>query len=335
MPKISIIIPVYNVEKYIRQCLTSIISQMDEFPGSEIIVVNDGTKDNSMSIVKELSHGREYIRIINQPNGGLSKARNTGLSYASCDFVWFIDSDDWLLKDAFTRVREAMECKPGADVYVTGLNWMREDVVIKVDITGGPYYYSSGIEYLKAKHPKGASQRYIMRRTMLIGNDIQFLPGVIHEDAHFGHIMPLYTKGVYVLKEPVYAYRQREEGSIMHSITMRSAYDSITIHKDLMAFADRRLRGEMKDWFVFECRDVLMWFYQHIKPLYYTPDYRQFYMENKDYIQRETKRCIRFSNNTLSKYRLVLFCYCPRLSTYLTSFIAFIINFLRQMNINF
>lgn len=331
MNTISFIIPVYNVEKYIGQCLCSIISQIDTLPGSEIIIVNDGTKDKSMSIVHELTCGKPFVKIINQANGGLSKARNTGLASAVCDYVWFVDSDDWLLDNALINVRNALSENKSCDLFVSGLQWTYPDNSTYIDITCGPKYYATGVEFLKAKNTKGASQRYIINRKMLVDNNIKFLEGVIHEDAHFGHIMPLYAKGVFILDQPVYAYRQREDGSIMHSITMRSAYDSIKLHKDLMNFADIRLQGELKDWFIFECRDIIMGLYQYIKPLFFTPEYKRFYSENKDYIRLETRRCLSLcKGNILTKYRLLLFGLVPRFSIYITSIVSSMLKILKQ-----
>lgn len=88
MPKYSIIIPVYNVEKYIKKCLDSVFSQTDK--DFEVIVVNDGTKDNSMDIVKKYD-----AKIINQKNQGLSAARNRGVKEAVGDYLIFLDSDDY------------------------------------------------------------------------------------------------------------------------------------------------------------------------------------------------------------------------------------------------
>lgn len=330
MNTISFIIPVYNVEKYIRKCLCSIISQIDILPGSEIIIVNDGTKDESMSIVHELTLGKPFVKIINQANGGLSKARNTGLASAECDYVWFVDSDDWLLDNALINIRKALSENKSFDLFVSGLQWTYPNNYAHIDITCSPKSYTTGVEYLKAKNVKGASQRYIIRRKILVENNIHFLEGVIHEDAHFGHIMPLYAKGVFILDQPVYAYRQREDGSIMHSITIRSAYDSIKIHKDLMDFANKRLEGELRDWFIFDCRDIIMGLYQYIKPLFFTLDYKKFYSDNKDYIRNETKRCLSLSKGSiLTKYRLLLFEAYPRFSIYITSMVSSILKIIK------
>ena len=91
MPKISVIIPVYNVEKYLAECLTSVVNQT--FKDIEIICVNDGSTDNSPKILKEFAQKDSRIKIINQENQGLSAARNTGLDVATGEYVSFIDSD--------------------------------------------------------------------------------------------------------------------------------------------------------------------------------------------------------------------------------------------------
>ena len=99
--KISVIIPVYNVEKYIGQCLDSIVNQT--YKNLEIIIVNDGTKDNSMRVVeKYLSDKR--IKIINKENGGLSSARNKGMEEVTGEYISFVDSDDWIELDTYERL---------------------------------------------------------------------------------------------------------------------------------------------------------------------------------------------------------------------------------------
>lgn len=94
MKKISLIIPVYNVEKYLNQCLDSVISQT--WKNLEIICVNDGSPDNSAAILKQYAAKDSRFKIITRPNGGLSAARNTGLRHATGDYIFFLDSDDYI-----------------------------------------------------------------------------------------------------------------------------------------------------------------------------------------------------------------------------------------------
>ena len=99
MVKISVIIPVYNVEKYLKECLDSVINQT--LKDIEIICVNDGSTDNSLNILENYAKKDNRIIVISQKNKGLSGARNTGLKYCSGEYVSFIDSDDYVSKDLF------------------------------------------------------------------------------------------------------------------------------------------------------------------------------------------------------------------------------------------
>jgi glycosyltransferase involved in cell wall biosynthesis len=112
--KISVVIPVYGVEKYIRQCLESIINQT--YKNLEIIVVNDGTKDNSMKIVEEYLSD-ERIKIINQENSGVSTARNKGIEEARGEYIAIIDSDDWIELNTFKDLMEMIEDKEDIIVF--------------------------------------------------------------------------------------------------------------------------------------------------------------------------------------------------------------------------
>lgn len=94
MSKVTIIIPVYNVEKYLEKCLNSVICQT--LKDIEIICVNDGSTDNSQQILKEYAQKDERIKIVDKKNGGLSSARNAGLDAATGEYCYFLDSDDWI-----------------------------------------------------------------------------------------------------------------------------------------------------------------------------------------------------------------------------------------------
>lgn len=114
--KVSVVVPVYNVEKYLKRCLDSIINQT--YKNIEIILVNDGSKDNSRDICEEYEKNFDNIILINQGNGGLSAARNTGLKYVKGEAVTFVDSDDWLELDAIEYYVDSMK-KYNVDMVVT------------------------------------------------------------------------------------------------------------------------------------------------------------------------------------------------------------------------
>ena len=102
MPQISVVLPVYNVEEYLRQCLDSLANQT--FEDFEVICVNDGSGDSSLSILEEYASEDERFKIISQENKGLSGARNTGMDYIKGKYTIFVDSDDWLELNALEKL---------------------------------------------------------------------------------------------------------------------------------------------------------------------------------------------------------------------------------------
>lgn len=104
--KLSIIIPIYNVEKYIERCAESVLNQNVPPSQYEVIFVNDGTKDNSVEILKKAINFNIHsnFQIRDKENGGLSSARNFGLEHATGDYVWFVDSDDWIESNCLAKI---------------------------------------------------------------------------------------------------------------------------------------------------------------------------------------------------------------------------------------
>src|SRR5215212_2354684 len=116
MPCISVIVPMYNVEEYLGDCLDSVLAQkVDDL---EVLMVDDGSIDGTAAIAAAYAERDPRFKLISQANGGLSKARNTGIDAATGEFLWFLDSDDMLTPDAFALLRGALE-ETGSD-FATG-----------------------------------------------------------------------------------------------------------------------------------------------------------------------------------------------------------------------
>ena len=157
---LSIIIPIYNVEPYIGRCIESILSQITESVDSvEVIMVNDGTQDGSMDIVKLQISGSPFVTVINQENKGLSCARNAGLDLAKGKYVWFVDSDDWLLPEAVSRVIDVVRRCDGVDMIASRL-LHHDEATGRESAENFPSMSArTGREYMFAGNLKGASQR--------------------------------------------------------------------------------------------------------------------------------------------------------------------------------
>ncbi|WP_110301219.1 glycosyltransferase [Halanaerobium congolense] len=128
--KISIIVPVYNSEKYLRRCINSIISQT--YSNLEIILINDGSEDKSGEICEEFSLLDNRVKVIHTENCGQASARNTGLKIATGDYIGFVDSDDWIDKDMYELLLKMIE-KHDADIAECGFNVVYDDYIERLN----------------------------------------------------------------------------------------------------------------------------------------------------------------------------------------------------------
>lgn len=308
---LSIIIPIYNVEPYIGRCIESILSQITESVDSvEVIMVNDGTQDGSMDIVKLQISGSPFVTVINQENKGLSCARNAGLDLAKGKYVWFVDSDDWLLPEAVSRVIDVVRRCDGVDMIATRL-LHHDEATGRESAENFPSMSArTGREYMFAGNLKGASQRYILRRQFLLDNNLRFLPGVYHEDGDFGIRMTYLAQSCYVLPDPVYVYRLRKTGSIMSSRKQKMNTDLVAIYQGLVKFADLHVSRE--DYRPFRAQaitclwDTILFSRQQI----FTPEFKEFYAKFSRYIHQETGFLLRHSRElTITQLRAAVHFY--------------------------
>lgn len=206
MPKFSIIIPVYNVEEYIKKCLDSVFAQTEK--DFEVIVVNDGTKDNSMDIVKNYE-----VKMINQENKGLSAARNRGVKEAKGEYIIFLDSDDYIEKNLLHEIKKSL--KNGPDLVRFQIKEKYPDKEIKYE--ENPFTGLTGEDAftkISNYHFVENAWCYAIKRKYYLKEKFKFKEGSIHED--FGLIPLVIIKSSRVNSIPYigYNYIQRQ-GSIM------------------------------------------------------------------------------------------------------------------------
>ena len=210
MPKFSIIIPVYNVEKYIKKCLDSVFSQT--FKDYEVIVVNDGTKDNSMDIVKDYN-----VKVVNQKNMGLSEARNTGVKNSTGEYIIFLDSDDYIEKDLLKEVNKSLKNKPDLVRYQVKMVWENSDR--ELDYNEEEFNGKNGVDsfnIISSYHFVETAWAYAYRRAYYLKNNFSFKKGMIHEDFGLIPLVILKAKSVNSISYVGYCYLQID-GSIMSS----------------------------------------------------------------------------------------------------------------------
>lgn len=232
--KISIIVPVYGVENYIEKCLDSIINQDMNDDEYEVIVINDGTKDKSWEIVKRITHGHKNFRLYEQENKGLSATRNKGFDLAKGEYIWCVDSDDYI---KINCLNELYEKAKGKDLLIqttyipTGI-----DVGIKRTQFDAKYNLNSasGKDLLKTGFLSPA-QFYWYKKDWLKQNHLKFYEGVYHEDMEFTPRALFLANSIAFQTEPVYYFYKRS-GSITTSFNPKRVTDVIKLSKSLSSF---------------------------------------------------------------------------------------------------
>lgn len=314
MNTLSIVIPVFNVEQYVGECLNSICSQIVSSYDVEIIVINDGSTDDSLKIIRQYEATYSFVRCYSQKNCGPSATRNRGIELATGDYLWFVDSDDWVESDALTQLFCYINKYPEADVFVTPITYILNGKPIMTDVPKRDYHMMSGKHYASVEKLRtGAGPRYIMKRRLLVDNKLRFVDGTLHEDGPFGYLLVWYAKKMVILPNALYYYRQHED-SIMHSKSVRNSYDLIIGHKNMMRFAkDNGISLQGNEWFFILCSKLLLFSYSFVKPIWKSDEFKLFEEEEGDYIVKEIRKLIPVLKGKKKIY-YIMFSTCPKLT---------------------
>lgn len=222
-PLISVIVPAYNVEAYLAECLDSLLAQDD--PHFEIVIVDDGSTDRTPAIIAEYCARHPNIASVWRPNGGLGAARNTGIDYAKGEFTLYVDSDDYVSRTAVSALRNKQ--KEGDHDIVTGRfvrvseegvpQDVKTDALPQHEIPKGCPPLSPGLKVLGAFAPSIACAR-LYRTALLRENKLDFPGRAPHEDLYFTYKALTLSKSNAEIADEIYFYRQRD-GSISKAIS--------------------------------------------------------------------------------------------------------------------
>lgn len=219
---ISIIIPIYNVERYIKRCLDSIAEQESPNVSIECILVDDCTPDQSSDIVYNFINSYQGIIqfkfVKHEKNLGLSCARNTGLRHASGNYIMFVDSDDYLMPHSIEYLFRELNNYPNTDMVI-GNHFDEEHNCKNFGTLEFPKYVSNQYEILKAAYEKklsGNAWNKMIRREILVNNHIIFVEGQLYEDILWSITIAKAVSSVLLLPKTTYIYKYNAE-SIMHS----------------------------------------------------------------------------------------------------------------------
>ena len=230
MHKVSVIIPIYNVEDYLPKCLESVINQT--YKNLEIICVDDCSPDNSSQILKEYENKDKRIKIVNRKqNGGLSAARNSGMDVATGEYIYFLDSDDWIDLDYIEKMVQAMEESEAEIVLNTNVISHKGEVLGRhiVDKT----YNDISHQFIDAKEAilniTWNTWAHLWKKSFLDRTKVRFPEGYIIEDQYFQAITYIYVNKIYVIRDSAYHYLIRSD-----SIVGQKRSDSFEINLKIL-----------------------------------------------------------------------------------------------------
>ncbi len=259
MIKISVIVPVYNTEKYLIQCFESLIAQT--YQNIEFIIINDGSTDNSLEIINEYAQKYPKFKIINQENKGYSGARNSALKAADGDYIGFVDSDDYIAPDMYKIMAETAE-KKDADIVSSGF-WRfyenkngktvrkKDSNELYVNVLNENHqrnYEKIILDYGELLLDHAFVWNRIYRKKMIEENNIVF-PNDIEfgEDIYFHKSALLYSKNISYIPEELYFYRQERLGA-QTTLNDKRNMSFLKICQKLYDYADNNNLNMLYPW---------------------------------------------------------------------------------------
>lgn len=241
--KISIIVPVFNVERYIAECLTSLIKQT--FKDIEIVIVDDGSTDNSYRIIEDYAHDDNRIKVIrNQINKGVSASRNIGLKEASSNYIMFCDPDDYYHEDMCKIMYLAIISNVDVDlavcdtniIYDGGIFDLEEEKNYKLSYTGKHIVNDKVIDKTNI-----CVWNKIYKKNIIEKNNICFPENLLYEDNYFFIAYALFCKNFYYVNQKLYFYRKRQY-SIMYNTQKNklNLFDKLEVSFKIYLYAKKK-----------------------------------------------------------------------------------------------
>jgi Glycosyltransferases involved in cell wall biogenesis len=255
--KVSVIIPVYNVEKYVGDCLDSVCNQT--IKDIEIICINDCSLDDSREVVLDYAGKDSRITLYdNEKNIGLASTRNRGIDIAKGEYIYFLDSDDMIAQNALEELYLTAE-KDVLDAEVFEAHFIYEDEALKPSFSGNPAIFKgdypdviSGRElykiWMKLWDWMPSQPRYFYNRRFLIDNGIRFIDGMLHEDETFAFDVLMRAERMRVIKKEYFIRRFRASSIMSSTPTMKNVEGCIRILDKIDTFEteDEELQDAIK-----------------------------------------------------------------------------------------
>jgi CDP-glycerol glycerophosphotransferase len=278
VPRISVVVPIYNVEDYLLPCLESIAAQrVDDL---EVVMVDDGSTDGSGGIAQDFADRDPRFKLIRQANGGLSSARNTGIEAATGELLAFVDSDDVLAADAYARLLGALE-RTGSDFATGNVHRLTDEGTAQAPFLARTFTRTMLRTHVTRFRPLIADRivwNKLWRRDFWDRNGYRFPEGRVHEDIPVVVPAQFAARSVDVIAEPVYYWRVREQSITRRRLEPRALLDRVQAIEEVRAHLDRSGPRRARRWYdasIF-ADDLKL----HLNVLHHAdPEYRQLFLE--------------------------------------------------------
>lgn len=249
MPKVSIIVPVFNVEKYIDKCLNTLINQT--LQDIEIIIVNDGSTDGSEKIIQNyIENNTNIIKYVKKENGGLSDARNYGMQFATGDYICFLDSDDYVDVTIYEKMYNKA-IKENCDYVECDFIWKYENKEVK----DNGYMYKDKYEMLA--NARVVAWNKLIKRSLIEENEIKFPKGLRYEDVEFFYKLLPYINKFGFVKENLIYYIQRQN-SIVKTQNERTKEIFIVLENVIDYYKTKGIYEKYKTELEYSCTRLLL-----------------------------------------------------------------------------
>lgn len=259
MPKVSVIIPVYNVEQYLERCLDSVVNQT--LKDIEIIIVNDGSTDSSLKICDKYALQDQRIKIITRKNGGLAAARNTGLEHATGEYIGFVDSDDWIDSDYYEKLYNTAKKYNSdiayADFIRKGKRKHKRRMKFETEMVSTEIHD-------KIKNCKnltlGCVWNKIYRKELVFNNNLKFPEGRLFEDGIFSMQSIYYANSVVSVPNTFYYYFVNPTSIVKSAKTQKKIDDVIICQHDILNFIQEKNINLQQEQFLTVSYKLRLWF---------------------------------------------------------------------------
>ncbi|MBQ9355668.1 MAG: glycosyltransferase family 2 protein [Prevotella sp.] len=316
MAAISIIIPVYNVEPYVRRCLESVMSQGDAGASLECIIVDDCGQDGSMSIVRQIIEDYEgpirFTIATHEHNRGLSAARNTGLAKASGDYVMFIDSDDYLTDGSMQYFIDMLGQHPGADMVMGNVRNCKDGSLLISGIEEPRLLDDPNVFFPDMLHHRIYLYAWnkLIRREVLTENGILFEEGILYEDQLWSYQLFKCLSSVLLLPKVTYVYENNASSIVNTTFTPEKASKALWSYAlscnkmlDSPPSVERYKRSPVVDYLLFMANSMTNGLYLHLSQ----PIDKEIWYEFRTARKRLLLRSMRYCRLTVATFMLLLF----------------------------